>query len=459
MKIPILLAAFFLTTPAIAREPEWRVGLASAKITPDAPVFMAGYASRDHAFEGVAADLHAKALALADGENHRAVLITTDLIGLTAEVAEPIRERIVAGSDLDPADILMSSSHTHTGPSLTLKTEPTTKMDAAQAERQAAYTRKLQDEIVRIALEALENAARPAELSWGTGVAHFVMNRREFTAERGVVLGVNPRGPVDRSVPVLKVAEPGEDGKLLAVLFQAACHNTTLGGNFYRITGDYAGYAQARVEMIYPGVQAMFMIGCGGDANPHPRGELEFSQQHGEALGTEVCRVLDGGKLKPVTGPLSTRLARAELPLQPAPRGKALSELRIGPGGWRGWVADQMQRTLDETGGLPAHYPAPFAVWQFGQSLTLVGMSGEVVVDFVYRLERDLGPLNLWIAAYCNDVYGYLPSKRVLREGGYETRGIYAGGIGFFTPEAEDVAVATIRELAEKAGRQIPESD
>lgn len=459
MILRILTFALALVSSTGAQEPEWRVGLASAKITPDKPVFMAGYASRDHPFEGVAADLHAKALALKDRDGNRAVLITTDLIGLTAEIAEPICERIIAKSKLERADILLSSSHTHTGPSLTLKKVPTTKMDAEQAGRQAAYTRKLQDEIVRIALEALENAKQSAELNWGTGIAHFVMNRREFTAERGVILGVNPRGPVDRSVPVLRISEPGKEGKLLAVLFQAACHNTTLGGNFYRITGDFAGYAQEFVEARHPGVQAMFMIGCGGDANPHPRGELEFSQRHGEALGAEVCRVLDEGKLRPVSGPLSTTFAHAKLPLQPQPKGKALSELRIGFGGWRGWVADQIQQYRDEGRALPDHYPAPFAVWQFGQDLTLVGMSGEVVVDYVSRLERDLGPLNLWIAAYCNDVYGYLPSARVLREGGYETRGIYAGGIGFFAPKAEDVAAGAIRDLAGKAGREIPVSE
>ena len=67
------------------------------------------------------------------------------------------------------------------------------------------------------------------------------MNRREFT-EKGVILGVNPRGPVDRSVPVLRVTNP--DGKVLAVLFGAACHNTTLGPKDYRISGDFAGFAQ-----------------------------------------------------------------------------------------------------------------------------------------------------------------------------------------------------------------------
>ena len=67
-----------------------------------------------------------------------------------------------------------------------------------------------------------------------------------------------------------------------------------------------------------------------------------------------------------------------------------------------------------------------------GSDLTLIGLSGEVVVDYVSMIEKALGPNQLWIAAYCNDVYGYLPSARVIAEGGYETRGLYSGGAGFF---------------------------
>ena len=69
-------------------------------------------------------------------------------------------------------------------------------------------------------------------------------------------------------------------------------------------------------------------------------------------------------------------------------------------------------------------------------------------------MEDALGPNRLWVAAYSHDVYGYLPSARVLREGGYETRGLYAGGIGQFSPAAEAVLVENVRQLAAEAGRK-----
>ena len=111
----------------------------------------------------------------------------------------------------------------------------------------------------------------PARLSWGNGIVDFVMNRREFTP-RGVILGVNPRGLADRSVPVLRVDSP--DGKPRAILFGAGAHNTTLTGENYQICGDYAGYAQTYIREHYPEAQAMFLLGCAGDANPYPRGTL-----------------------------------------------------------------------------------------------------------------------------------------------------------------------------------------
>src|SRR5262249_17239756 len=81
--------------PAVgAAEPEWKIGLAQLKITPERPVFLAGSASRNKPFEKVEADLYAKALALEDRDGHRVVLVTSDLIGLPAAVAEPVCERL-----------------------------------------------------------------------------------------------------------------------------------------------------------------------------------------------------------------------------------------------------------------------------------------------------------------------------------------------------------------------------
>jgi len=113
-----------------------------------------------------------------------------------------------------------------------------------------------------------------------------------------------------------------------------------------------------------------------------------------------------------------------------------------------------MLERLNRGEKLPTEYTCPLAVWQFGDDLTLVALSGEVVVDYVRLIEEAIGPNKLWVSAYNHDVFGYLPSARVLREGGYETRGLYSGGIGLFAPEGEQVVVDQVKRLAAEAGRK-----
>jgi hypothetical protein len=179
---------------------------------------------------------------------------------------------------------------------------------------------------------------------------------------------------------------------------------------------------------------------------------VEIARDHGAQLGREVTRVLQT-TLRPVNGPLRAAFDLARLPLQPAPSQADLEQLaKSGPGAHR-FTAGQMLAALAKGEKLPTHHGAPVSVWQFGNDLTLVGLSGEVVVDYVRLIEESIGPLKLWISAYCHDVFGYVPSARVLREGGYETRGLYIGGPGFFAPAAQDVLVAKVRELSARAGR------
>src|SRR5205814_98648 len=274
-----------------------------------------------------------------------AVLVTTDLIGIARDVAEPVCERIQEKTKLARNQILLSSSHTHSAPTLRLDERAEAGTTPEDARNTVAYTRSLQDKLVEVAAQALTRL-EPARLSWGSGVAHFAMNRREFTP-RGIILGVNARGPVDRSVPVLRV--DSADGKLRAVLFDYACHNTTLTQTNFSLCGDYAGFAQGYIEERFPGAQAMFMIGCGGDANPYPRGTMENARELGATLGREVGRVLEA-PLRPVSGPLNCMFDHASVPLQQFSRAE-LVKMTNGPS-WQTGNAKAMIGTLDRGGKL-----------------------------------------------------------------------------------------------------------
>lgn len=444
VKSTIALSLFGFASILCAEEVEWKAGFASIKITPEIPVPMAGYDSRKKPFEKVEQDIYAKALALEDREGRRALLITTDLIGLSRAIAEPVCERIQEKAKLGREQILLNFAHIHSGPRLSDDVNGVAPEDARNI---VTYTRGLQEKLVEVALQALSHL-EPAQLSSGSGVEHFAMNRREFTAA-GVILGANPRGLVDRTVPVLRVDLATSKN----VLFGYACHNTTLRPSNFSLCADYAGFAQSYIQENEAGAQAMFMIGCGGDADPYPHGTMENAREHGASLGREVCRVLHE-PLRPIRGPLTCVFGYVSLPLQQFSRDE-LEIMSNGPS-WQSGNAKAMIAKLAHGEKLPTHYDAPLAVWQFGADLTMVGLSGEVVVDYVPLIEKAIGPLHLWIAAYCNDVSGYIPSAHVLSEGGYETRGLYVGE-GFFAPEGQDVLVAKVRELAQRAGRNLRE--
>lgn len=433
-------------------EASWKIGLASVKITPDFPVRMAGYGSkeREQLSQGVSAELFAKALAVEDRNGNKALMLTTDVIGLTAAVSKPLYQQIAAKAGFKREQILVNSSHTHTGPVVGLDAQSLGYLqDDAHIRATIQYTKTLLSRLVSISVDAVNNL-KPARLSWSTGVATFVMNRREFT-DRGVRLGVNPRGLVDRSVPVLRVQSP--EGKLRCVLFGAACHNTTLGGTAMRISGDFAGYAQEYVERELDGIQAMFLQGCAGDANPFPRGSEEIARIHGMTLGKEVLRVLSSEFAK-IDGPLTTLSSSVQLPLQQNLSDNDYDKLERASGSTRS-VAQKLREKLKSDGNLPGSFQTECALWQFGEDLTLVALPGEVVVEYVRLIEDALGPRKLWVSAYNHDVFGYLPTARVLREGGYEIRGIYSGGLGIFAPNVEDVVVERIQALAKQA-RQTP---
>ncbi len=181
---------------------------------------------------------------------------------------------------------MLTSSHTHSGPVVRDNLADMYPMGEAEAKKIGPYTKQLEGWIVEAVAEAVKGLA-PARLSVGQGTARFAVNRRQAAA-KGVVIGSNPAGPVDHSVPVLDVADA--KGKRIAVVFGYACHNTTM--DFLRWCGDYAGYAQEELERRHKGAVAMFWSGCGGDANPLPRRKLELCQKYGMELAAAVDDVL-----------------------------------------------------------------------------------------------------------------------------------------------------------------------
>ena len=419
------------------RTTKWKAGFAKIPITPRKSLWMAGYAVRTKPSEGTAQELYAKALALEDTNGKRAVLVTSDLLGLPATVSRKIAARVEKEHQLARRQLLLSSSHTHGGPVLDRMLEIAYPMTESQWGDVDAYTNELEDKIVKLVGAALK-ALRPAHLSLGHGQAGFGINRRGPG-------GVNKEGPVDHEVPVLRVED--KHGKVRGVVFGYACHNTTA-RDFMQFHGDYAGFAEAWIEDHHPGATALFVAGCGADTNPYPRGTIELARQYGGELAGAVEKVL-AGEMAPVSGPLNTAYEEFPVSFIPPPSHEELEAQLKNADPYRRKWAMKMLGILDRDGHLPATYSYPVAVWQFGSDLTMIALAGEAVVDYDLRLKRELGHDRLWVAAYCNDVFAYIPSLRVLQEGGYEGKDamVYYGQPGPFAPTVEETIIGKVLGL------------
>lgn len=395
---------------------DWKAGVAAVKITPLEPVWMSGYGSRTTPSQGVAQDLHAKALALEDPFGRRLVIVTTDLIGLSRSVAERIAARAHAQYRLSRERLLLTSSHTHTGPAvadnLPLMQPPTPELQAGTAR----YSRYLEDQAVAVIGRAIEDLA-PARLSYHIGRAGFAMNRRQRMPDGSIKLGDNPSGPVDHDVPMLKVEGP--DGKLRAVLVSYAAHNTTLTGRHMEIQGDYAGEFQAAFENDHAGAKALFMIGCAGDANPGPRGTIEKAQQNGRVLEDAVEKAMAAPGLA-IDGPLRAAFERFPIRLEPVPDEAEWRSRAAEPDGLDKQIAEYMLSVLYDKGAIPQTYDYPLQTLRLGDKLELVALGGEVTVGYALQLKQRLGPKTTWVIGYSNDVMAYIPTAKILSEGGYE---------------------------------------
>ena len=386
MRLLALFTTFLLLSPLYLQAQQqddapalsWKVGTAVAKITPQRRLHMRGYSSRKTPAEGTEQELFGKAIAIEDGQGQRVVFVTLDLIGVLAELRTAVASEAQRQFNLPPQRLLMNASHTHCGPAYG-------RDDAKD------YFDRLSKDLVKIVGQAIERL-EPAMLTYSQARCSVAINRRTPT-EKGFVNHPNPNGPVDHSVPVL--AAHDKAGKLKAVVFGYACHNTTMG--FYRWLGDYAGYAQEYFEADHPGVTALFMMGCGGDQNPYPRSELKYAKMHGRSLATSVEAALETNQgtlrhQRPIDGAIQVAMGTVELEFSDPAR--------------------------DD-------FPYPVQVIRLGNDLMLVALGNEVVVDYSLRLKRELtqedGPA-IWVAGYSNVYAGYVPSRRVLLEGGYEAR-------------------------------------
>lgn len=420
---------------------EWHVGVATTVITPEESLWLAGYAARDGPANGGESDLHAKAIAITDADGETVVLLSVEVISIAPALREALERRCRERYDLGPEAVSFTATHTHSGPIIQEFRGRMYDIGDDGIEAALRYRNRLEDELIDVVGAALDDR-QPAMLEYGRARCGFGMNRR-LPVEDGIAHTQNPEGSVDHDVPVLAAES---DGSLRAVVFGYACHATTLMSDRY--CGDWPGFAMMELEERYPDATALFLTGCAGDQNPYPRRSLEFAKHHGRSMANAVQAALDGPR-RPLSGPL--RLAYEEISLSFEGYDRTeLEELLDSDDPYDRRHATLLLETLEETGELATEYSYPIRAVGFGTDLTLLALTGEVLVDYALQLKDALdGPV--WVAGYTNDSFTYVPTKQALLEGGYEGGDVtrlrrYPGRI---EPSVEEQVLSNARVLAD----------
>jgi hypothetical protein len=416
------------------------VGLAVRDITPEGPIRLAGYAGRKRPADKVDHPLWVQALALRNASGERFVFVALDNCEVSHAFMQPVVQQFTDKFQLDRGAVAVVSSHTHSGPVLDETLTDMVQPPPADREAIEKYSRALKVQLVDVVGAALANL-QPALLEYGQGRATFAMNRRVYQGDK-VVFGDNPDGPVDWDVPVLRVK--GTNGAVRAILFGYACHGTSVrgGDDWYVVSGEYMAYARQHLEAHQPGAIAMFLTGMGADSDPAPRGRLLDARRHGLELAGSVIGVLDR-PMRPVRDAFKFAYEEVELPFVDPPNRAQLEKDARGEDIYTKLRAEAYLKRLDSGQPLPTSVKLPVAALRFGDDLTFLLLGGEVVVDYPRRLKRLLAADHLWPIGYAYETPCYIPSARLIKEGGYETESslIYYGFYGPFRGVVEDLLV------------------
>jgi len=436
-----------------------QAGTGKVCITPPIGLIMSGYGERDHLSKGVHDELYAKALVLDDGTTKLSV-VTTDLIGVDSELVARIRQIAGKRTGIEKDKIMITASHTHSGPEVTKDFELlgiSLEEKPIEGITKDEYLDHLRDVMVRWisgAIYIANSNLKEARIGFGKGEVRTVgLNRRD------------PNELYDPEVGVIRI--DSFDGEPVAVLMNFACHPTVLDYKNYLYSADYPGYAMRIVERVLgKGVQAMFTNGaCGNISTRFTRRAQTFreAERLGSILGSEVTKVSSNietvGKVR-----LNVASEKVQLPAKSFPtiedaekavrieedkfndlkkKRTSQGELRVaytsveGAQGTLKWVK----------AGIGKLKKIDVELQAIGiNDSVLVAQPGELFIEIALDIKKNSRPKNAFVVGYANDSIGYVPTKKAYEEGLYETY------VTLLSPDAgqivRDTALKLIKQVA-----------
>ncbi|WP_405449238.1 neutral/alkaline non-lysosomal ceramidase N-terminal domain-containing protein [Paenibacillus sp. HJGM_3] len=414
---------------------EFLLGTNKIDITPDPPVPLAGYSSRQGVFEGVHHPIYAKVLLFRQwdeekGKARNRLLVAADLIWWGTELTEKLRRELALRWGMGAEDIVLSASHSHSGPQTSLLMP---SLGAADETYLQEVERKL-----LAGVEQAEANLEPVVIQRGSGTCDIGINRRKL-ADGKIVGSPNEQGPADPEVTVIRFVNRTGEAKALIVHY--TCHPTTTSDNF--VSSEFCGIAMERLEQEADNrCVALFLQGCCGDVRPSLHRDGKFYSGHDEDVRRLGARFYESARevlVRPMQTlqPCSPGGAHIKLPLSFASV-PSLEELAEYSQSADAGVHEWAKLLLDHPELVRPAAEFDMVRMDLSEGLSLLAMNAEMVVEYGLFV-KEMSGRGVLPVAYCNGMIGYVSTARQLGEGGYEPVGSckYFGLCSPFTEAAE----------------------
>lgn len=392
-------------------------GVAKVDITPPADTPVVGHV---RPVSGVRDPLRAGVLLLAN-EQTRAAIVTLDLINSPTAMVESLREAIAQATETPRENIMVATSHNHSGPGWS---------------NQAVWSRETVAKI-GVAARAAAKEMRPVTIGYGEDRIDFNINRRKIVNGRAVVR-LNPDGPCDHRVKVLRF-DDGRSLEPMSVLMHAVCHpcvftwgdklTPPFPNGFPKISADFPGEAQTFVETVYGDkTKVMFLQGCAGDIRPnlpgvpYRCGDEADIKWTGRSLGCAVVRAADRSAVR-----------------EEIAKRKAIYPLKCAT-------------SVIQLPGKKEKLDCEMQALRVGEFLFLT-IPGEPMVEYGFQIEKAIADRAIPIVVgYANGGLGYICTAKSYESGGYEPNS------SPLLPEAEPLILEELSRLADKVLADVFES-
>ena len=380
-----------------------RASVAKIDITPSESKPLIGYAPRQS--DGVLHRIYHRVVCLDDGKQQLFV-VSSEFCAISPSVYDEITETLERDHGIDRMSVWWTLTHTHAAPEV----GPSGLAGAFLGKRyedahDEVYTEQVKESFVEAVLEAKERL-QPARLGVGWGYSRANVNRRARTADGQIRLGVNPDGPVDRRIGIIKLDT--EEGRPLALIANYAIHGTVMGGDFQKISGDAPGVVSQYVEQE-TGVPLLFINGAAGNLAP-----VYSVLDNRRAYHLDEFEVLLGDPIVDAAERIEANRNEISMAI-----GEVVVETPM-KAGVRWPDSLESYAGVDENGGDVVRLPV--RVMEIDDDLAIWGAPVELFCEISNEI-RERSPFsNTFYFGYSNGWMGYLLTEREWLKGGYESR-------------------------------------